>query len=303
MFRWIPVITGERDKMNNFFRGFAVLALLFVSALSGCACEVVNPGYRGVLVDFGKVSPELRSEGLQFYCPLTGGMGCQLEQINVRQQKEDVVASCFSSDLQEVNLKVTVLYKIPETEVISIFRDFHGEPFTTLVAPRVQESIKEATSTRSAEMIVKQREAIKNIALESVRAKVGSKVQIIDLVISDIGLSKGLTASIEKKMIQEQTAETAKYTKQQATTDAERAVEVAKGQAEATLTNARAEAESIRIRGDALRQNPGVIQLQLIERWDGHSPQIVSGSSSGISLLMPALASPVAVPVKAVAEK
>jgi prohibitin 2 len=107
------------------------------------------------------------------------------------------------------------------------------------------------------------------------------------LIISDVKFSKQLNASIESKMMQEQEALKAKYTLQKAQIDAEMAVAVAKGEAEATLTNARAEAESIRIRGEALRQNPGVIELQLIQKWDGVSPKIVSGSS-GLNMILPA---------------
>ena len=261
------------------------LAILMSFSISGCGCGTVEPGNRGVIVDWGKVVEPALQEGFHTFCVV----GCDLHEVSVRQQKRDLDAPCFSDDMQQVDLKVSVLYRIPEASVTKVFRDFHGEPFDVLIGPRVQESIKEATSSRSAEMIVKQREAVKLEALVHLREKVGDILVVEDLIIADIALSKQLTASIESKMVQEQEAEKAKYTKQKAEIDAEMAVAVAKGEAEATMINAKAEAESIKIRGEALRESPGVVQLQLIQKWDGVSPQIVAGGGSGLNVILPAV--------------
>lgn len=259
------------------------LAALFV--VSGCECETVDPGSRGVVTQWGVVQPNVEPPGLHILPP-----GNSIHEISVRQQKSEVESSCFSSDLQEISVAITVLYSIPESSVISIFTEYHGEPFDVLIGPRVHESIKEATSSRSAEAIIKDREKVKIETLNSVRQKVGDKLTIDDIVIRDVNISAQLKAAIEAKMIQEQEANKAVYITQKAENDAKTARQVAAGEADAALIRARAEAESIKIRGDALRQNPGAIQLQLIEKWDGRSPQIVAGDSSGISILLPASA-------------
>jgi prohibitin 2 len=268
--------------MKNALMFACVLAVS--TMFSGCfGCDTVNPGERGVLVDFGKVDQKVLPEGLHFTGP-----GENIHEINVRQQKKDVVAPCFSSDLQQVNLDVSVLYRIPEKSVIAIFKDYHGEPFDNLVAPRVQEAIKEATATRSAEQIVKDREAVKTQALESLRHKVGDVLIIEDLIIANVGLSAQLSASIEAKMVQEQKAAQAKYTQQEAQINADTKVLEAEAAAKATLAASKAEAESIDIRGKALERNPGVIQLELVNRWNGVSPQIVGGGTQGLNIVFPA---------------
>ena len=54
------------------------------------------------------------------------------------------------------------------------FQDYAGEPFDSLIAPRVQEAIKEVAASQSAEQIVKNREEeVKTIAL-SCAAKINS---------------------------------------------------------------------------------------------------------------------------------
>lgn len=261
-----------------------LFALLLLVPLSGCECHTVEPGNRGVRVSWGVVDVTSLPPGFQ-----TAGPGTDIFDVSTRQQKKELKASCFSSDLQEVNIEVVVLYRIPEANVVKIFTDYHGEPFDVLVAPRVQESVKEATATRSAEQIVKQRDAVKTEALDGVRKKVGDTLIIEDITIQDIGLSGQLKAAIEAKMVQEQEAAKAKYNTMQAEADAETARAKAKGEADASLLRAKADAEAIKIKGDALKQNPSLVQLELIQKWDGKSPQVVTGGGGGVNLIMPAI--------------
>ena len=147
--------------------------------------------------------------------------------------------------------------------------------FETLIAPRVQEALKEVVATRSAEMIVKQRREVKLRALELAQRKVGTNLlDVVDLVLFDIRLSPELEQAIELKMVQEQEAEKAKFTQLKAQIEAETAV-----------VRARGEGESIAIRGQALRANPDFIKLQMVENWNGRSPLVV-GSAGGSGLLL-----------------
>lgn len=99
-------------------------------------------------------------------------------------------APCFSSDLQQVTMKFVVLYRIPEGQVINVYRQYHGDPFSILVLPRAQEAVKEVTANKTAEHMVKKIEAVKSQALAALQAKVGESVVIEDLVIEDIELSR-----------------------------------------------------------------------------------------------------------------
>lgn len=266
--------------MKNMFLAAALLAAL---PLSGCTCTTVQPGERGVKVDWGKLSEPIVQEGFTITGP-----GVHIDKVSIRQQKEDLETTCFSSDLQQVHVKMNVRYRIPEAGVIRIYRDYHGKPFDVLVAAQVQEALKEATAGLSAEQIVKQRETIKLAALEHARKKVGDVLVLEDIVLTDISLSNELESAIEAKMVQQQQAEKAKYTTQLAEQEAATAIAKADGEAKAVVLRATADAKSIAIRGEALQKNPGVMQLQLIEKWDGKSPQIVSGQS-GVNILLPSV--------------
>jgi prohibitin 2 len=178
--------------------------------------------------------------------------------------------------LQQVKTELRVLYRIPESSVVKIYQDYSGDPFDSLIAPRVQEALKEVTALQSAEQIVKNREEIKSKTLASVRLKVGSLLVVEDVVIQNIDLTKELEAAIEAKMVQEQEAAKAKFTQQKAQIEADTVIIKAKG-----------DAESIRIRGEALKADPTFIDLQIVEKWDGKAPLVIGSGGEGANMLLP----------------
>ncbi len=248
-------------------------AAIFVLALIGAqATYIVPPGYRGVQVTLGKVSPDFKPEGVGFKPPFISS----IRLINVRQKTARKVTTCISKNLQEITTTFDVLYRIPEESAVEIFQEYKGDPFNTLVYPRVDEALKEVTKERTAQKTVQERNEVKIDALKRARAKVGSQVYIADLVLKDIKFSAQLENSIEQKMVQEQNADKAVFEQDKARIEAEIAVIKAKG-----------EAESIRIRGQALAENPAYIALQIVDTWDGRTPRVISGNQKGASLLLP----------------
>src|SRR6266536_3052175 len=250
--------------------GVAILVFaLIVFASSGT--YVVQPGFRGIAVTLGKVSPQFKPEGFGLKQPFVTG----IQQMSVRQQTRPMPAECYSSDLQQVKMDVHVLYRVPERSVVKIFQEYAGEPYDNLIAPRVQEALKEVAASMSAEQIVKKREDVKIKALELARTKIGTNfLEVVDLVLYNLTLSPELEQAIELKMVQEQEAEKAKFTQLKAQIEADTAVIRAKG-----------EAEAIQVRGQALRDNPDFIRLQILQNWNGRSPLVV-GAEGGASMLI-----------------
>lgn len=245
---------------------FAVLILL------SSGTYLVQPGFRGVEVTLGKVSPEFKPEGFGFKTPFV----TEIRPMSIRQRSRSMPAECYSSDLQQVKTELYVLYRIPERSVVAIFKEYAGEPFDSLVVPRALEALKEVAASQSAEQIVKQREEIKQRTLEVVRRKVGTNlIEIVDVVLYNITLSPELEQAIEMKMVQEQEAEKAKFLQLKAQIEAETAIIRATG-----------EADAIQARGKALRDNPDFIRLQIIQNWNGHSPLVVGSGGSGSGLML-----------------
>ena len=249
----------------------AALLIFIVVVLVASGTYVVQPGYRGIAVTLGKVSSEFKPEGFGFKQPLI----THVYPMSVRQQTRPMPAACYSSDLQQVKMQVDVLYRVPEQSVVKIFQEYAGEPFDNLIAPRVQEAIKEVAATMSAEAIVKNREQVKQKSLVLARQKIGTNfLDLVDVVLYNLELSPELEQAIEQKMVQEQDAAKAKFIQQKAQIDAETAIIRGKG-----------EAEAIEVRGKALRDNPDFIKLQIIQNWNGKSPLVV-GSEGGANMLL-----------------
>lgn len=269
------------DPVEEFFRnakhlqkhiGIAVVIFLVI-VLATAGTFIIPPGHRGVLVTMGKVSPIFAPEGLGFKMPFITAV----VPISVRQQTKTTQADCYSSDLQQINVELKILYRIPENMIVKIFQDYSGDPFDSLVSPRVSEALKEVAALQSAEQIVRKREEIKSKALSAAKTKIGELLMIEDMVIQNVVLSKELETAIEAKMVQEQEAAKAKFIQQKAEIEANTAIIRAKG-----------EAEAIRVRGRALQDSPGLVQLQIVEKWNGISPLVVgSGSGGGANILLP----------------
>jgi prohibitin 2 len=280
---WMPEIVssdGSGPSQPFPLRWIGLGLLLFALVIVASASSyVVEPGTRGIKVTLGKTQAGFVPEGFGFKAPFV----TSIVEVNVRQQTRPANAACFSSDLQQVVLDLRVLYRVPEKSVVEIFKQYAGDPFDSLIAPRVQEALKEVTAMQTAEQIVKNREAVKQKALTAARQKIGTILWVEDIVVRDIHLSAELERAIEAKMVAEQQAAQARFTQLQTQVEAETAI-----------ISARGEAEAIKVRGDALRMSPVFLRLKLVERWNGTSPLVVPAdpNGTGAGLLLPLGAPP-----------
>lgn len=271
--------TQMTPLLSRLITGAVVLLVLVI--IGAASSYIIQPGTRGVKITLGKAADQFLPEGFGFRMPLV----TEIVPVSIQQHTVPLQADCFSSDLQQLTVEVRVLYRIPEQSVVQIFRQYAGDPFDSLIAPRVQEALKEVTAALTADLIVKRRDQVKKSALTAARLKIGEILYVEDIVIRDIQLSKELEAAIEAKMVAEQEAERARFTQVQTKVEADTAVIRAQG-----------EARAIRVRGEALKLNPAFLRLQIVEKWDGKSPLVVPSdpNNSGPNLLLPlgALAQP-----------
>lgn len=254
--KWLPAVVG------------VVLLILM-----GTSCfHIVPPGHRGISVTLGKVDANARGEGLNFKKPFIE----KIIDFPIRQQTVEGNAASYSSDLQTVQIAFKTLYRIPEGQVISIYQQYSGDPYLTLVEPRIQEELKQTTSIYRAEELVKSREKIKVEVLSNVKRAVGDLVHITDMAITNFDFTDELERAIEQKTIREQEALAKSFELDKARKDAE-----------ITVVNAEAEARSVKIKGEALRNSPDVISLEIVKKWNGVSPTSVVTGRGGADILLP----------------
>lgn len=254
--KWIPV---------------AVVVGLGIMFVFGCF-HVVPPGHRGVSVTFGKVDPRVRGEGITFKKPFIE----HVIDVSVRQRTVEGQAAAYSSDLQTVMVSFKALYRIPEGKVVELFQKFQGDPYLSLVEPRVQEELKQTTSKYRAEELVKSREKIKVDLLGQVKTAMGGMLILEDIPITNFDFTDELEKAIEQKTIREQEALAKNFE-----------LEKARKDAEITIVNAEAEAKSVKIKGEAIKFAPDVIELEIAKRWNGVTPQSVVVGKGGANVLLP----------------
>src|SRR5262249_20969689 len=132
----------------------------------------------------------------------------------------------------------------------------------------IQEAFRQVVSQYKADVATKNVNTIKNQVLDMVRQNVGGLVDVVDIPITHVGLPEVLQQAIAQKQVMEQQALQKTYE-----------LDKAKKEAEITVANARAQAESIALQSQALQKNPALIEYERVKKWDGHMPTtLVSGS-------------------------
>ena len=265
----------NRPEMDFMFPAklvpFAFIALGLIILIVS-SYHIVPPGHRGVSITLGKVDPHVRNEGITFKKPFIES----LIDFPVRQNTVEGQAAAYSSDLQTVQVAFKTLYRIPENQVATIYQQYQGDPYQTLVEPRIQEELKQITSLYRAEELIKSREKIKAEVLQRVKKAVGELVFITDMAITNFDFTVELEKAIEQKTIREQEALAKAFELDKARKDAE-----------ITVVNAEAEARSVKIKGEALKSSPEVISLEIVKKWNGISPTTVVTGRGGADIILP----------------
>lgn len=193
----------------------------------------------------------------------------------------------------QVNADIGITYHIAPDKVTKLFQTY-------------RKGVNEITDLYLRNMVrdslVKQGS---NIGIESVYGK--GKSQLIEAVekdvrdqVHDLGievekvywignlrLPQNVTKAINAKIQATQMAQQRENEVAQAKAEAQKAVAVAEGEAAAKLAVATAEAKAITLRGDALRNNPGIVQLNWVEKWDGKLPVTSLGANTSALIQLP----------------
>lgn len=182
-----------------------------------------------------------------------------------------------------VNTDVGISYHIESDKVTTIFQKYRKgtDEITNLVLRNsVRDAFNKAASSRDIESVYGEgKTALMDEVLELVRAEmdpVGIKVESLYLV-GNMRLPQTVVESINAKIQALQKTQQRENEVAQSRAEADKAIAEARGVAESKLAIAKAEAEAIEIKGAALRNNPAVLELNKIDKWDGQLPQYMTG--------------------------
>ena len=247
--------------MNKNFSGFVALTLflvVFVVALG--AWGTVPAGSRGVELNLGRVTGQIKPEGFYTKIPFV----TSVVNMDVRVQKEQVQTQAASKDLQTVNTTVSLNLSLSPDKCASVYQNIGRDYMDIIVAPALQESIKAVVAKYNAESLITNREVVRQGIAQLISEKltpIGLRTDAVNIV--NFEFSRSFNEAIENKVTAEQNALASKNKLEQTKYEAEQRIATAEG-----------EAKAIAIQSKAIQEQGGTAYLQLkaVEKWDGKLP-------------------------------
>lgn len=95
-----------------------------------------------------------------------------------------------------------------------------------------------------------------------------------------IDLPGPVVEALNRKIEATQKAQQRENELRQTIAEAEKAKAEAEGLKQAAILRAEGEAQALNIKGAALRNNPGVVELNAIDKWDGKLPTVTAGNNA-----------------------
>lgn len=251
------------------------LLLIALSVLFG-SFYTVKSGERAVVTRFGKIE-SIAQPGLSLKLPFV----MAVRTVDVTTQKVHSPAPAGTKDLQYVQTDVSVTFHLDSSDAAltdTATRLGVDLPWisTNIVAPRIQESVKAVAARYAAEELLTKREDVRSNIVDLLRESLHRyNITLEDVQITNFAFSDAYSKAIEDKQVAEQNA-------QKATNDLQRI----KVEAQQKIVAAQAEAETIRIQTDAIRQQGGAayVQLKAIDKWDGKLPNVSGGNTPFIDV-------------------
>ncbi len=272
-------MTNMLRKIFNKKVVAVVLILILVLVIVSGSITIVQPGHTGVVVTLGRVEEGVLQEGLHFKIPFIQN----IVMIDNRITKLEVDTEAFSSDLQTVETKLAINYRVDTSKSYSIYKNIGGDYETVLVVPAVNEVLKAIASQYTAEESVTNRTLISSGLVDGLNEKLNDiGLYVTDVNIINFDFSEAFITAIEEKQVAQQELLKAETEKQTKITNAEAEAEAikvkAEAEAEALRITAEAEAEANAIIADSLTDE--LIQYHKIEKWNGELPVVTGGSGA-----------------------
>ena len=279
-------------KIFSVIPFFLAVVFVILSLIS-----VVPTGYTGILTTFGAVEDRTITAGINFKAPWQSVI-----TMDNRTQKVQLDTSAFSSDIQQVDISLSINYSINQTTARELYRTVGTNYFDNIMYPRVQENLKAIFSQYTAENLIAKREFLSDSVKDLMTNDMSSYgITIVSIAIEDIDFTDAFTNAVEAKQVAAQNKLTAETAQAQKTMEeqaaAERAIIAANAKAEQDIIAAQADLEVVKIQADAALYagereanmneriaaalSDELISYYWIKQWDGKLPTTTLGETSG----------------------
>jgi prohibitin 2 len=243
-----------------------IVVIIAIVILFQCVV-VVDPGQTGVIVTLGAVSDEVLTEGFHMKNPFIQSV----VQMNNRTQKVESKGTAASKDLQTVTCETAVNYKVLNTASATLYKNVGVSYESTVITPAIMESIKAVTAQFTAEQLITARQQVSDQIRDLLQQKMsqfGISIEVFNIMNFDF--STEFNQAVEAKQTAEQQA-----------LKAQQDLGRIKIEAQQQVTQAQAQADSIKLVQEALNTSPQYIEYMKWQKWNGELPKVLAGSDAG----------------------
>ncbi|MCD6109862.1 prohibitin family protein [bacterium] len=244
----------------------AIVIILFI-ILDGFVS--VPPGHVGVVFDQGQgVLEDELDEGLHLKIPFwqqVTVMDARTQEYTMSIAKgegyktDDDSIESRSKDGQVVWVDATILFHIDKAQADDIKRELGTKMdyYAKIIRPRAREVIRAVVANYNAlDLVSEKRSQIVDDMSKALKVAYSKhNIELEEVVLRNVTYSNDFAAAIEEKEVARQKIKISEYQKEQASELKEKKIIEAEG-----------EAEAIKLKGDALRDNPEVIQLEFVNK-------------------------------------
>lgn len=271
--------------------------LLVMSVIS-----IVPTGYTGIKTTFGKVEDDTMSSGINFIAPWQS-----VVTMDNRTQKVQLKTQAFSSDIQQVDITVSINYNIDQKTAQVLYKTVGTNYYENVMLPRIQENVKAIFSKYTAESLIEKRNVLSGeVADMTANDMQPYGINVVSIAIEDIDFTDAFTDAVEAKQVAAQKKLTAETEQAQKTMEeeaaAKRAIIAEKAKAEQAVIAANADLEVVQIQAEAslyagqreaeMNQRiaealtDDLIKYYWIKQWTGELPDTMLGNDTSVMLTL-----------------
>lgn len=288
----MKILANIKNHRNGKLAG--TLILLTALLIGASACTKVEPGYVGIKVNnWGSqkgVQDYPLKTGMVFYNPLTEDMYDFPTFMVTRTWTQDVhegnpidESITFNSiEGTQVNADVAITYFFDPHKVPDIFVKFRAKPDVLTdgyIHNRVRDFLnREASDMKVVDIFGQGKQRILNKVrhdLESELGPIGIHFDSVSFT-SALRVDQSVHDAINRVIQAAQDALAAQNKVVQAKAEADQVIATAQGAAQATLINAKAQADANQLLNASL--TPTLVQWQAIQKWNGNMPNVTGGA-------------------------
>lgn len=259
----------------------------------------IPAGHVGVSSLFGKVDKQELNEGFHIINPLkkVHKIDCRNKELTIND------VGVPTQDQLTTDVDVTLKWRVDRTQAAEAYKETGSASAleTVHLTPKLRSLIREAgKGVKNAEDFYSDEVQVSmQVRILGGLASLAEKgILVEEVLLRRFDLPTMIVRGVEEKKRQKQAAERqieelkrftteqdqkqvqAKAEKFAAVEEAEKRVALADAKAYEITAEAKALAEAISIEGAALRQNPEILKLRAIEKWDGSVPRVTLGEGA-----------------------